>query len=505
VTISRAFVVEIDSGPVCGVETDAVISFLGVPYAAPPVADLRWMPPQPPAAWTDTRDCHEFGHDSLQHADLGVFARAGGDEDCLHLNVFVPKRPTISHAKLPVLVWIHGGATLVGSGRDYNPHKMVTLGQVIVVTLNYRLGILGYFSHPEIDSEPHPFGNYGLMDQQLALDWVQRNIAAFGGDPDNVTLFGESTGGNSTLAHLVSPRSRGKFHHAIVMSGGAPALKWPAFGSPVPLDEARKMGMEFAKTVDCQSAADLRSASVETLLAAQGPFVARHQFFIDGEIVPAHPGEMLRSGRFNHVTVVIGHTTDEGTFFAGLMENGSGSAMTESDYRNEIVNLFGTLADEVLNEYPAASFQSPSEAYAAVFTDHMFACTTPLIASWTSKWTPTYVYEFNDKTAPSYLRPTSFPLGASHTYELPYLFEGFRGGDGRPVTLNPLQEKLSDRMVEYWTSIAEASFREDDWPRYDPEADNVLVLTLPEPRMVSGYFAHFHRFQFWQATGLYMS
>jgi para-nitrobenzyl esterase len=500
---SGAYVVEIDSGPVCGIDKDDVIAFLGIPYAAPPVGDLRWMPPRPPEAWTETRNCHEYGNDSLQRADLGVFARAGGDEDCLYLNVFVPRRPAFRHAKLPVMVWIHGGATLVGSGRDYNPRKLVNQGQVIVVTVNYRLGILGLFAHPDFEKEGHYSGNFGLMDQQFALDWVQRNIHAFDGDADNVTLFGESCGGNSAVAHLVSPLSRGKFQHTIIMSGGAPVLKWPAFGAAVPLDHARSRSLEFAKTLGCRDLAELRGRPASELLAAQGPYVATHQFLIDGDIVPIHPAKALASGDFNRVTVVVGHTTDEGTFFAGLMENNAESPFSESDYRGEMERLFGSFAAEVLEEYSLKKYQHPAEAYAAVFTDHMFANTSTLIARWTSKWTPTYMYEFNDKTAPSYLEPTTFALGAGHTYELPYLFEGFHGGDGRPVTLNPLQEKLSAKMIEYWTSVAQAGEREAEWPRYDPEADNVLMLALPEPRVVSGYFADFHRIKFWEKAGIY--
>jgi para-nitrobenzyl esterase len=499
----RTHVVETDSGPVCGVDDGDVIAFLGIPYAAPPVGDLRWMPPQPPAPWTDTRDCHEYGNDSLQLSDLGVFGRAGGDEDCLYLNIFAPKRPLVSHAKLPVMFWIHGGGTVAGSGRDYDPRKLVIQGQAIVVTFNYRLGVLGYFAHPDIDAEGHPSGNYGIMDQQFALDWVQRNIAAFDGDPGNVTVFGESAGGNSGLAHLVSPYSRGKFQHVILMSGGSPILKWPAFGSPVPMEHKRAVGLEFAKAVHCDDAASLRRVPAGELLAAQGPYVSTLQFTLDGDIVPTHPAQALQSGDFNRATVVVGQTLDEGTFFAGLMENGSGSAMTDTDYRNEITNLFGDLAEQILAEYPSKDFLSPAEAYSAVFTDHMFSSTGVMIATWTSRWTPTYMYEFTDKTAPSYLEPTSFPMGASHTYELPFLFDGFHGAEGRPVKLNAWQEKLSTKMVEYWTSLAEAGTREGEWPRYDPEADNVLMLGLPEPRMVNRHFAEFHRLSFWQKTGIY--
>ncbi|ANI80124.1 carboxylesterase/lipase family protein [Sphingobium sp. EP60837] len=502
-TVLAADIVEIDSGPVRGIVRQGMLAYLGVPYAAPPLGELRWMPPQRPERWSEVRDCSEYGNDSLQDADLGVFARAGGDEDCLYLNVFVPQHAHVGDKGLPVMVWIHGGATRVGSGRDYDPSKIVLQGNTIVITFNYRLGILGYFSHPEIDAEGHPFGNYGVLDQQLVLDWVQRNIAAFGGDPGNVTVFGESSGGNSTFGHIISPLSKGKFQHAISMSGGAIALKSPIFGAPVPLEKARQTGIEFAMAVECESAAELRQLSARQILAMQAPYVRAHQFIIDGTIIPTHPSEAFRSGNFNRVTVVSGHTADEGAFFSGFVENATGRPMEEAEYLAELDSYFGDLASKVIQEYPVNNYDSVAEAYAAVFTDYMFACTGRAILKMISRYTPTYAYDFADKTAPSYLEPTTFPLGAAHTYELPYLFTGFRGGGGLPVALNALQHKLSDIMIRYWTTVSQAAEREDEWSRYDPELDNFLILKLPEPRMVSGRFSKVYHAEFWDSIGIY--
>lgn len=495
---------EIDSGPLRGIEHGELRAYLGIPYAAPPVGKLRWMPPQPPKAWTAIRECNQFGNDCLQDAYLGVFARAGGDEDCLYLNVFVGKKAAQSSKSLPVLVWIHGGAAQVGSGRHYDASKLALAGNAVVVTFNYRLGVFGFFAHPGIDREGHPFGNYGLMDQQLVLDWVQRNIGAFNGDPGNVTVFGESTGGNSTYAHVVSPLSKNTFQHAISMSGGAIGLKWPIFGALVPLEHAEKVGADFAEAVGCdkQGTKGLRQLPAARILAMQRPYMFR-RFMVDGTVIPVPPAEAFRSGNFNRVTVVNGSTADEGTFFAGFPENETGIPMDESGYMSALTMFFGDLAASVGNEYAVEDYSSPSEAYAAVVTDFLFACPGRMIMRWIADKTPTYGYEFADRTAPSYLEPTTFPLGAAHTYELPYLFPGFHGGAGIPVKLNPLQEKLSDKMVEYWTTVAQAGARESEWPKYNPAEDNFLTLALPEPRMTSGRFNRMHRCDFWQKLGIY--
>ena len=496
-------VIEIDSGRIRGTDRGDVLAYLGIPYAAPPLGDLRWMPPRAPESWTDIKDCTTYGNDSLQTADLGCFSCAGGDEDCLFLNVFVGKRAFQSDKKLPVMVWIHGGAARCGTGRDYDPSKMVTHSDAIVVTFNYRLGLLGYFAHPDIDAEGHPFGNYGIMDQQLVLDWVQRNIGAFGGDPGNVTVFGESCGGNSTFGHLISPGSKGKFQHAIAMSGASIVIRRPTFGGPVPLEEAESVGHEFAVAAGCKDAGELRLLPAEEILALQAPYLTANQYMIDGTVIPMHPGDAFRTGQFNRVTFVNGHTADEGTFFAGLIENGAGCIIDEDWYAQEMLTYFGRRARSVLAEYPASNYNSVSEAYAAVMTDYLFAVPGKIIMEWVASSMPTYAYEFDDKTAPSYLEPTTFPLGAAHTYELPYLFRDYHGGAGRPIMLNPLQEALSDKMIEYWTTVSQAEAREAEWPRYDPQEDNFLMLTLPTPYVRSGRFNKAHHFEFWKQSGVF--
>ena len=198
-------VLKIDSGPLRGADDGEMLSYLRIPYASPPVGELRWRPPQPPRAWAETLDATRTGNACVQNADLGAFATPGGSEDCLYLNIYAPRSAVQAAKRLRVFVWIHGGSLWVGQGSDYDPRKLALDGQAVVVTLNYRLGMFGFFAHPAIDGEGHAFASYGYMDQSFALDWVKRNIAAFGGDPNNVTIAGESSGGNSVLAHVISP------------------------------------------------------------------------------------------------------------------------------------------------------------------------------------------------------------------------------------------------------------------------------------------------------------
>lgn len=495
-----------DAGPVRGVTEGQLLAWRGIPFAAPPVGALRWMPPQRPQSWSTPLDASNYGNFCSQNADLGVFGKAGGSEDCLNLNVFVSSQAAKSRTPLPVFVWIHGGGLKVGAGRDYDARKIAVNGGVVVVTLNYRLGMFGYFAHPALKRKGQPAVNYGLMDQQLALDWVQRNISAFGGDPANVTIAGESSGGNSVMSHIVAPGSADKFQHAIVQSGGSVALKYPTFGGPLPMQTAEEMGTGFAKAAGCETgdvAACLRALPASAVLAQQTPYLTS-QVMIDGDVLPMHHGEALRSGQINRVaTLIIGITRDEATFFAALPEVETGRPMDEAGYVGSMEFFLGAHAAEAMNRYPTSAYTSPSEAFAAAVTDMHFACTARAISRWAAGRIPTYAYEFADRTAPSYLKPTSFHLAAAHTFELSYLFPGFHGGSGIPVELNALQTQLSDTMVRYWTSAASAQKRQAEWPRYDAAQDNYLSLVLPQPLMTVGSFGRNHQCDFWDALGVY--
>lgn len=492
------------SGAVAGTLHDGVEPWQGIPYAEPPAGALRWQPPQPVRNWTTPIKANALANSCAQNADLGVFARAGGTEDCLYLNVYRNPADTGTR-KLPVFVWIHGGALQVGQGGDYDPSKLAIEGHSVVVTLNYRLGVFGFLSHPALDAEGHDFANYGLMDQQAALHWVKRNIASFGGDPDNVTIAGESSGGNSVMAHIASPGSAGLFQHAVAMSGGGIMARHPAFGAPQPLNVARAVGQAFAKAVGCGNgdAACLRAVPTKRILDAQQPF-ALNEFVIDGRVVPIHPADAFREGMINQATLINGSTRDEGSFFVALPELSTGNAMTDADYPVEIERMYGqALAPRVMQQYPAEHYDSPSEAFAAVATDSLFACTGRAMSRALSNKMAVYAYEFSDRTAPSYVGPTTFPMLAAHTYELSYVFPGFRGVGNVQVELNPMQEKLSDQMVNYFTNVAKLAGTDHAWTRYDPDTDNVMTFVLPEANMVSGRFSPAHKCGFWDESGTY--
>ena len=474
-------IVATTNGLVRGTSTEANDQFLGIPYAAPPVGELRWQPPRQPDRWQGIRDADEFG--PLCAQPPGLLSVASTEEDCLYLNVFRQKRA--QHK--PVLVWFHGGGLVTGSGDLYDPTDLVR-NDTVVVTVNYRLGALGFLAHPALADTPGgPSGNYGLMDQQAALRWVERNIARFGGDPNKVTIFGESAGGLSVLSHVVSPTARGLFDRAIVQSG-AYALTQQSLAS------AEAAGQSFAATVGCadQSAACLRGVPVSTLLAQQaGGYVPN----LDGRVLRRSIGESLATGQFNRVPVVNGSTRDEWRLFVAIGEL-QGTPVTADNYVSMIAGTLGVPAETaaaIAAEYPLSAYPSPPLALSAVGTDAIFACPALTVHTTVSKFVPTYGYEFSDENAPPLVPPVSFPQGAAHATELQYLFQLPTDG-----TLSPEQEKLAASMRRYWTTFA--TFGRPggvpSWPRFDATTQTLLTLVPPRPRVETG-FATAHNCAFW--------
>src|SRR5215813_3122463 len=317
----RGPVVTTSDGRVRGISSEGVDRFLGIPYAAPPVGDLRWRPPQPHAPWRGVRDATAFANHCPQVPS--PYGQGSITEDCLYLNVFRPghdegedegdEGDNEGHdRRLPVMVWIHGGALLVGESDDYDPVRLVRHG-VVLVSMNYRLGVLGFLAHPALTAESpdHASGDYGIMDQQAALRWVRRNIRSFGGDPSRVTIFGESAGGLSVHTHLASPLSAGLFHRAIVESG-AYALSQP------PLATAEAQGTAVAAAAGCsdQTASCLRSAPVDRLLAALRVSTVIPD--VDGKVLPQTIQAAFTSGNFNRVPVIEGSNHDEWRLFVAL-------------------------------------------------------------------------------------------------------------------------------------------------------------------------------------------
>lgn len=509
--VQPAPVVITTSGPVRGVDDGETLAWLGLPYAAPPVEDLRWRAPVAPAAWTETRIADRPGNACVQGGGLGFFATPGGSEDCLYLNVYGDRqainRARASGEKLPVLVWIHGGGLFVGQADDSDPRALVEDGKAIVVTMNYRLGVFGYFAHPAIDQEG-PTASYGSMDQTFALRWVQQNIAAFGGDPANVTIAGEKAGGNAVLTQMLTPYARGLFRNAIEMSGATVLLKEGNYGSTLPLRSAQAVGLRFAAAAGCSDADTagrcLRELSTGAILAHQDGYLLL-KTVIDGDYLPDAPERLFRSGNYNRVRLVSGSTRDEGDFFAALPETETGQPLTHETYPAAMEKIFGaSLAAAVMREYPLSDYVNASKAYAAPVGDFLFACPSLRLKELVSRHSEVWAYEFADRTAPSYAPPLSFDMDAAHTSELQYLFEGFHGGArGRPVQLNPLQRRLAGRMQDYWTTVSDAeNWR--DWPRFSGSNGTMNQFQLPEPNLLdAAQFSRAHHCEFWNRQAVY--
>jgi para-nitrobenzyl esterase len=483
---SPTHVLHTAAGDVQGLSMDGVDRFLGIPYAAPPVGDLRWKPPQPPAPWSGTRQVTKFGNTCAQR-ERGVFSSPSTSEDCLYLNVFAAHSPE-ANAKQPVMVWFHGGGLFSGESDDYDGSKLVQRGHVVVVTLNYRVGVLGFLSHPALNAEGHPFINYGIMDQQLALKWVHDNIAAFGGDPGNVTIFGQSGGGTSVMSNLVSPLSKGLFQRAINESGTRIGATDAAL--------ALRRGEEFAAAEGCadQSASCLRGLSVEQILRHEGPIV-KHlgETFpvVDGTVITRSAVEAFSTGAFNRVPIMNGLVADEQAYF--LPEAHSHQPLTEAGFEEYAASFGARHVETLINQYPLANYASPSLAEIAM-AQNMKSCIARFLNQQWSKYVPVYAYEFDDRTAPSYFPPVSYPMGAYHTAELQYLFPLFHGGQGTPHPLDDAQLKLSDQIVDDFTTFARTGDPNQDaaegrpaWPRYSADADNLLSLNSPVSTVKTGY------------------
>jgi para-nitrobenzyl esterase len=502
---SATGVVPTDEGPVRGTETAALKEYLGIPYAAPPVGQLRWRPPQPHAPWRTPLDATHFGNHCPQTASFDGVASVS--EDCLYLNVFVPNEGNgRGHTKmLPVMFWIHGGGFTNGESDDYDPTRLVQQG-VVVVTLNYRLGALGFLAHPALGAESgdHSSGNYGLMDQQAALRWVQRNIAKFGGNPRNVTIFGESAGGLSVYAQLVSPLAAGLFQRAIAQSGSY-ALHLQS------LSQAEASGVTLAQKLGCSdestAAACLRAVPVATILADQtteGGFSITPP--VDGHVLPQPLDTAFQTGNFNRVPVIEGTNHDEFTLFYKLAVEDVFGVIPPVAYPL-VVNAFisalhvKATAAEVMAQYPLSAYgESVALAASAIGTDVSFSCPAHGAVQAMSRFVPTFQYELKDPNVPQvFLPPASFPYGAYHGSDLLFLFDSPTRG---PAPLSNEEEQLASAMVSYWTQFARAGDPNapstPNWPSYDVGTELVQSLQPPTPISDSG-FATEHKCAFWSA------
>ncbi|WP_420593521.1 carboxylesterase/lipase family protein [Deinococcus sp.] len=486
-------------GPVAGRQANGVNRFLGIPYAAPPVGELRWKAPQPALAWPGRRDASRLGNACPQrpNAITGNPDRTiSGSEDCLYLNVYAPE----SAVKAPVMVWVHGGSFDTGTGNIYDGSVLARDYGVIVVTLNYRLGVLGWLAAPVLGQDG---GNNGLKDVQAALNWVRSNIAGFGGDAGNVTAFGESAGGMILCNLLTSPASRGLFDKAILQSGPCtPKL------NTISLPQALDVGERFTAELRCPpgEAECLRRASVAELMGIPVPgsrppnAIALPPIWGDDSL-PREPGAAFRAGPAVRVPVMIGSNRDEGTVFTGYLA-GPGRDLGRVLYQGLIAVLNLRQLPAIAARYPADKYPTTGLAAAAVVTDALFACPVNRIAGQLSGSVPTYAYEFADPQAATELEATrSAPnLGSSHASELVYVFGTPITGLADPAKFSPAQQTLSRQMGAYWTNFARSGNPNGaglgEWPKFDVRKSNVLTFR-PGGNAVGSSFAAVHQCRFW--------
>lgn len=451
------------SGPVHGTSRGETWAYLGVPYAAPPVGDLRFRAPASPVCSPVELDASALGPKCPQ-LDGDTFV---GQEDCLVLNVWAPRAPS---AARPVMVWIHGGANIAGSATDptFDGQRLAEAGDVLVVSINYRLGQLGFLADSTL-AESGSVGNYAVLDHIAALSWVHDNIAAFGGDPANVTVFGESAGGRNTCTLLATPASAGLFHRAIVESGACKFLDSKAQGQATADAVVEALG--------CTAAPDrpacLRAASAEavTRAAASSGGALESSVYgpvIDGVVLPEQPEAAIRAGRHHAVPVMIGANADETGRVAPI-------PLSEMQYQQLVQATFGAFASQVLQHYPSANFPSPRAAYVRLTTDQRFVCPSREIAADLAAHQDAGVYRYFFRYGPGV-------FGAVHGIELPYVFGTFDTviENGQPYTPTAADLALSAAIQGAWTRFARTGDPAGTpaWPRYDA-TDPVLVLDDP--------------------------
>ncbi|MBM0108371.1 carboxylesterase family protein [Steroidobacter sp. S1-65] len=482
-------IVHAPAGTLEGGTKKGVLTFKGIPYAQPPVGELRWKPPVPLPAWQGVRDAAGFSPSCIQPRPLGrsIYTNEPPkiSEDCLYLNVWAPE----GVRDAPVFFWIHGGALTSGSGAEaiYDGTKLAQRG-VVVVTINYRLGALGYLAHPELSAEsPEKIsGNYGLLDQIEALRWVKTNIAAFGGDAANVTIAGESAGALSVMYLMASPPARGLFSKAIAQSAymiSTPELKQARFGE----QPAEALGIKLATAIGANDVAALRAMSgVEVVNAA-----ARAGYFplgtVDGHLLPHQIAEVFDRGEQAPVPILAGFNSGE---IRSLRFLAPPTPSSESAYESEIRTRYADLAESFLKQYPSKHLE---EAVLAITRDAMYGWTAErLVRKQTALGKPSFFYIFDH----GYPNADSLGLHAFHGSELPYVF----GTASRTPPFWPKLPKsraetdFSEAMIDYWTSFVRTgqptAEQQPDWPAFGSSHAYMYFADVPKPaaRLLPGMF-----------------
>jgi para-nitrobenzyl esterase len=518
-------IVATEEGPIQGEVTNGVAKFLGIPYAAPPIGALRWSPPVPHERWSTVLETTTYGYRCIQGGAPNT------SEDCLDLNVFVPADAVQSASRkserLPVMFWIFGGGLVEGSPDGYDGSALASQGRTIVVTVNYRLGVFGFLLNRALKTNGHVYGDFGLLDQQFGMRWVKQNIARFGGDPNNITIFGESGGSHAVGGNVLSPLAAGLFQHAIMESGDVDF--WHT-----PYQTALTSGTNFAVAVGCGSGSDpatatcLRALSAAEVESEAGAVIIDSLPLVDGEVIPLEPVTAVTSGRFNHVDIMIGNNRDEYAWEVAA----SPMAPTESTFINYMTSRFTGNAGPsgTPPAYPAGTLQKveaqyPLSNYASVYNQYVRAgsdgawpvpiCGIRHFTELLAGKVPTYEYEFRDRTLPVFNQPSwVVQAGAYHTAELNYLFRGWTGltGLNTPLVLTPAQQKLSQQMISLWTTFARTGnpngYGNAPWPRHNGHGANSEIYGLDIApaglgRISDAQFSAEHHCQFWDGGLVY--
>ncbi len=486
--------VKVEGGLVEGVVEDTLSVFKGIPFAAPPVGDLRWRPPQPAAKWEGVRQAGRFAPGCMQ--SMGGPPPSGASEDCLYLNVWTPAKSP--EERVPVLVWIYGGGFNAGATSIpvHTGEKLARRG-VVLVSIAYRVGVFGFYAHPELSAESprHVSGNYGLLDMIAGLQWIQRNIAAFGGDPNRVTIFGESAGGIAVSMLSASPLSAGLFQGAISQSGGSfgPVSTMPVPGENMRvLADAEVSGAEFAKSAGAASLRELRALPAEKLLDAGRRQRGMAWPIVDGWAIPDDQYKLYDAGRFNDTPILVGYNSDEGLSFS--------PPRTPADYIASVKKRYGPFADRLLEAYPTAADAVPKTAR-DLARDSAFGWQTWIWSRLQSKHGTGKVYYYYFDQHPDYAAGSpEAGHGSPHGADVAYVFEHL---DETHRAVTPEDRRISDAMAAYWTNFAKRGDPNGKgvpaWPAFSDENPAVMYFggtphTGPVPsaeslRVLDGYFA----------------
>jgi para-nitrobenzyl esterase len=491
---AAALVVRTGQGLIRRVENDGAREFLGIPYAAPPVGRLRWRPPQPAARWSGIRDASKPGNVCAQNGSIATGVPVTSTtENCLYLNVYTPAAPGLRPR--PAMVWIHGGGFTGGAGSIFDGALLAVTGNVVVVTVNYRLGPFGFLALPSLGSGS---GDYGLMDQQAALRWVQRNASAFGGDPSDVTIFGESADGASVCDIMASPTASGLFEHAIAESG----CLQPAQDQR----QAEQHDTSFAARLGCADSAVvcLRGKPTTALLAAAGSVPGGWGPVLGGRTLPIQPATAFADGRYTHVPLLQGTNLDDERLSVGFEFGVLGPPMTAARYPALLTSQFCAAdAAKIEARYPLSASPSPSLAYASMLTDSQSSCPALATDKLVSR-SGVYAYEFSDPDPPNDFSIAlgitfSFPLGDAHSTELQYVFGKIPSMDITPP-FTAAQFRLSAQMMGYWSRFAATGNPNGGgapyWPAFSPARQRVEELTSTRTVPTTG-FAAYHQCAFW--------